>query len=349
MTNPKIDIKPWYQASVNETVTFFDTNLEKGLTGDSAVLRLKRFGENINPSVPIPVGNLCKTTVVRNGKLQAINLHHVVLGDVVSLQVGNRVPADLRLFKVNNLRIDEAILGTSGLPSVKNTFAITKNEPLNLQRCMAFCGTFVTQGHGLGIVVANGQKVAYLPTVKTARSLKINRITRRLNRLGVVVGDSKYLNILPKINTIIFDANLNDKDIAEVIRKIQLIKNLPCKFIVSDTQAKRLQQELFGSVMAEASKLAKQSNKQVIDTIDNTQFIVKSNDVDILKLLRILRSNGQKVALVADGQGTVAETQVADLSIIISDTAKDDFIFRAGLILPKFDVSTISSIFHNRF
>ncbi len=349
MADPKPVTKLWYQVSVAETAAFFDTSLKKGLSGESVARRLKRFGENTNPFVPDQIERLCKVSVIRNDKLQTVSLNHVALGDIVSLKVGDRVPADLRLFKVSHLEIDETALGTNGLPTAKNTYAIAKKEPLVRQKCMAFCGTFVAKGQGLGIVVAYGAKVAYLPPLKQLKSLKNNLSARRLKRFGVVASGLQDLGVLPKVELIIFDTDLPDQAIGDLVRKIQLIKNIPCKFITSSAQAKRLAQELTGAEMVEADKLTKQTAQQIAESVNRAQFITNIDEINSLKILRILRDDGEKIAWVTDGKKATSATQVADISIVIvSDASRDDVVFKAGLILPRFEASVLSSIFYNR-
>ncbi|OGO21028.1 MAG: hypothetical protein A2144_11000 [Chloroflexi bacterium RBG_16_50_9] len=97
--------------------------------------------------------------VMRDGKVKQIATRELVPGDVVLLEGGDRVPADLRLFSIKNLRIDEAALTGESVPEDKSTDAIPRpNLSPGQQLCMAFSGTFVTQGRGQGVVVATGQQ-----------------------------------------------------------------------------------------------------------------------------------------------------------------------------------------------
>ena len=89
---------------------------------------------------------------------QFINLpaDQLVPGDVVLLQSGDKVPADLRLFKVRELRIDEAILTGESVPVEKLTSPVEAAISIGDRKCLAYSGTFVSYGQGQGVVIATG-------------------------------------------------------------------------------------------------------------------------------------------------------------------------------------------------
>lgn len=95
-------------------------------------------------------------TVLRHGKRQEISAADVVPGDLMILTAGDRVAADLRLLQAKNLQIQEAVLTGESLPVEKDTAAVDDNMPLGDRSCMAYSGTLVSRGHGLGVVVATG-------------------------------------------------------------------------------------------------------------------------------------------------------------------------------------------------
>lgn len=99
-----------------------------------------------------------RALVRRNGSLQTINAEILVPGDVVLLQSGDRVPADLRLFKSRQLRIDESLL-TGESVAVEKFDKISGPDTVLAERYnMAYSGTLVTYGQGAGVVVATGNK-----------------------------------------------------------------------------------------------------------------------------------------------------------------------------------------------
>ncbi|KAA5598117.1 HAD-IC family P-type ATPase [Blastochloris sulfoviridis] len=97
-----------------------------------------------------------KVTVLREGVRRSIAAEEVVRGDIVLLEAGDRVPADLRLMRSRNLRIDEAILTGESVPVEKATDPVAAAAPLAERAAMAYSGTLVTGGQASGLVVAAG-------------------------------------------------------------------------------------------------------------------------------------------------------------------------------------------------
>lgn len=98
-------------------------------------------------------------TVLRDGVSKEVDSSMLVPGDVVTLLSGNKVPADLRLFRTKDLQISEAILTGESVPTEKNIQAeIAPDAPLGDRFTMAYAGTLVTYGQGTGIVVATSDQ-----------------------------------------------------------------------------------------------------------------------------------------------------------------------------------------------
>ncbi len=94
--------------------------------------------------------------VIRDGHQVSIHARELVPGDIVLMQSGDKVPADLRLFRVKGLQIQEAVLTGESMAVEKITEPIAKDSVIGDRICMAFSGTLVTHGQGTGIVVATG-------------------------------------------------------------------------------------------------------------------------------------------------------------------------------------------------
>ncbi|HBE92931.1 MAG TPA: carbonate dehydratase, partial [Gammaproteobacteria bacterium] len=94
--------------------------------------------------------------VMRDGRQITILAEELVPGDVVILQSGDKVPADLRLFRVKGLQIQESVLTGESMAVEKLTDPVAQETVIGDRRCIAFSGTLVTHGQGSGVVVATG-------------------------------------------------------------------------------------------------------------------------------------------------------------------------------------------------
>lgn len=95
-------------------------------------------------------------SVMRGGRRLTVAAESVVPGDLVVLEAGDRVTADLRLVKASNLKIDEAALTGESVPVDKGTGPVSADASLGDRAGMVYSGTFVAVGRGAGIAVATG-------------------------------------------------------------------------------------------------------------------------------------------------------------------------------------------------
>jgi Ca2+-transporting ATPase len=134
-------------------------------------------------------------TVVRDGVKSVLPAEELVPGDIVLLAPGDKVPADLRLFRVRELMIDEAALTGESLPVQKQTAVLELDAVLAERANMAYAGTLVTAGQGVGIVAATGDRsetgrisrmIAAAPDLSTPLTRKIARFSALM--LYVILG-----------------------------------------------------------------------------------------------------------------------------------------------------------------
>ncbi|MGC2165122.1 MAG: cation-transporting P-type ATPase [Gallionella sp.] len=112
-----------------------------------------------------------EATVLREGKRDVIPAEALVPGDIVLLQSGDKVPADLRLLNVKNLRIEEAALTGESTGVEKNSDAVDAQAVVGERYCMAYSSTLVVYGQGTGVVVG------------TADDTEIGRISTMLDEV----------------------------------------------------------------------------------------------------------------------------------------------------------------------
>lgn len=98
-----------------------------------------------------------EAVVVRGGEVMTVPGETLVPGDVVMLRPGDRIPADLRLFDVHNLRVEEAILTGESTVVSKSSAAIAGEKALGDRLNLAFSGTTVSSGTASGVTIATGR------------------------------------------------------------------------------------------------------------------------------------------------------------------------------------------------
>jgi magnesium-transporting ATPase (P-type) len=97
-----------------------------------------------------------RASVLRGGQRETVPAEEIVPGDLVILEAGDRVPADLRLIRARNLRIDEAILTGESVAVEKALDPVDAGAGLGDRLSIAYSGTFVAAGHATGVAVATG-------------------------------------------------------------------------------------------------------------------------------------------------------------------------------------------------
>ena len=99
-----------------------------------------------------------RASVIREGKRQTIEGEQLVPGDIVLLEAGDKLPADLRLLKTHRLQIQESILTGESMAVDKHPKPVATDTPLGDRFCIAYSGTTVTTGQGMGVVIATGSQ-----------------------------------------------------------------------------------------------------------------------------------------------------------------------------------------------
>lgn len=138
-------------------------------------------------------------TVYRDGQRQDINATDLVVGDVVFLEAGDNVPADLRIVSADNLRIEESSLTGETNSVIKTSDDITDPDvPLADRVNMAFASTSVTSGSGLGVVVATAEQTEIGKISQEVAQIKAKKtpLTKEIDHVGKVVS---YITIVASV------------------------------------------------------------------------------------------------------------------------------------------------------
>jgi Ca2+-transporting ATPase len=125
--------------------------------------------------------------VLRDGRRQTIPARDLVPGDIVFLEAGNYVPADMRLLEAVNLRIEEASLTGESVPAGKNAASVLdRNIPIGDRKNTAFMGTLVSYGRGRGVVTSTGMhtQLGLIAGMLQSVEGEVTPLQRRLDQLG---------------------------------------------------------------------------------------------------------------------------------------------------------------------
>jgi Ca2+-transporting ATPase len=129
--------------------------------------------------------------VIRDGHRQSIPASQLVPGDLVLLEAGNFVPADIRLIETVNLRIDESALTGESVPAQKDaSIHLRQDVPLGDQKNTAFMSTVVNYGRGKGFVVSTGMhtQIGMIAQMLQSVDREQTPLQRKLEQLGKSLG-----------------------------------------------------------------------------------------------------------------------------------------------------------------
>ncbi|HCE57785.1 MAG TPA: ATPase [Prolixibacteraceae bacterium] len=133
-----------------------------------------------------------KTLVRRNGEVKEINSQDVVPGDILILDTGRFISADIRLIESANLQIEESALTGESVPSDKDASQVLSDlkTPLGDRTNIAFMSTLVTHGRGVGVVIETGMntEVGKIANLINTEKKEKTPLEIRLDKLGKTLG-----------------------------------------------------------------------------------------------------------------------------------------------------------------
>ncbi len=157
-----------------------------------------------------------QTVVRRDGAERRVDVRDIVPGDIVTLGIGNVVPADVRLLETTHLECDEAVLTGESMPAAKSASTPPGDGADSLQPTCAFMGTIVHQGTARGVVVSTGSATAFgriavglgAPPAYTAFQIGLNEFSRLLVWIaGILTVSIFVINVImsrPVIDAVLF-------------------------------------------------------------------------------------------------------------------------------------------------
>ncbi|MFO7600051.1 MAG: cation-transporting P-type ATPase [Candidatus Desulfacyla sp.] len=127
--------------------------------------------------------------VQRAGRRQKVPARELVPGDVVFLQSGDKVPADVRLFEIRELRVDESTLTGESLPVQKEDVILSEETILSDRRNMAYSSTLVTHGACKGVVIATGDhtEIGRINEMISSAEVLATPLTRKIEHFSKIL------------------------------------------------------------------------------------------------------------------------------------------------------------------
>lgn len=142
--------------------------------------------------------------VIRENHDHSIPTPQLVPGDIIQLQPGDIVPADVRLLQVNQFSIDESVLTGESRPCLKTEKPLSQNLPIHEADNVAFAGSTILRGHAVGVVIATGLQ-AYMGTLArlTVETNRVSSFEKGMNTFSTFV-----LKLVSVTLILVFLANL---------------------------------------------------------------------------------------------------------------------------------------------
>jgi len=170
--------------SIKESLLIFSIVLAIALVGFFNEFKAEKTIEALSKLVGF------KARVRRGGKTIEVAADNLVPGDIVLLEAGQKIPADIRLLEVNELSVNEASLTGESLPVSKNNQPIVGEVSLGDQKCLLFAGTYISSGSGIGVVVATAQEteIGKIADLVSGVEAEATPMQQKLDDLGKKLG-----------------------------------------------------------------------------------------------------------------------------------------------------------------
>ncbi len=265
-----------------------------------------------------------KAIVIRNGREITIPSREVVPGDIIILEVGNKVPADARLIEAVNLRVDESILTGESVPVSKFTEPLEDpHTPIHERRNMVYMATTVVYGRGKAVVTATGMNTEF---GKIASMLQEEEeetpLQRKLEKFGRILAIViVFLSALAGLECLLEGASIIDMLLTAISLAVSAVpEGLPA--VVTVTLAIGVQR------MARKNAIVRRLSS--VETLGSSTVICTD-----------------KTGTLTKNEMTVREIYVWDRRVHVTGTGyepKGKFYLKNRVINPKEDVTLMKLI-----
>lgn len=251
-----------------------------------------------------------KAIVKRGGKDYQVDVKDLVPGDIVVLEEGEKVPADIRLLEVFNLTVSESSLTGESTPITKNTEVAKEERQINDQKNMVFSGTAIASGRGIGVVVNTGDSTEIGKIADSVAEIQRDEtpIQKRLNKIGKIIGISVLVISVVVFIFIVF--------FADEFIELSLIQRIIHSFIASIALAVAAIPEGLPAVVTVALALGTQR------MLKKNALVRKLNSIETLGSTDVIASD--KTGTLTKGEMTVTEIFTDEKTYTITGTGYEE-------------------------
>ncbi len=337
MNYPKQVKKNWHSSTVDELMDFFLTSKVTGLSSSEVFKRSQSLGTNTEGIISQTSSPFFKTACLRDKKRQNIPSVNLVLGDIVFLEKGKMVPADIRMIEVKNLALDQSLLNGSNAPAYKHSLAgLSKNTDAIEYKNMAYAGSFVINGDAKGVVVGVGPHTQAselnISSQKPSGGWRITRKIKNFARLGIVIQNSDILKQLKHIDTVIINLPLQADDYKELIRVLHSRMKKNIIICNSNKSTQNLGHSVAGIVHLGKQQFIEQSNKALLESDHTIMFFDDVSQAEIIRYAKLLKLKNRSVLCIDSGEDSQL-FQTGLITLAIASTAQDKSIFEADILI----------------
>ena len=318
--------KQWYRMTTSEVLEALSVDITKGVTIGKHTMYNKPF------FIPKNAWPLYVYKVLRNGAYTHIRADKLIVGDIIRFNIGDIVPATVRLLESRSLAVqDDNIIGGSGL-SYKHTFASKSLLPISDQKNMLFAGSRIQGGSAKGIVVGLAQQSKEIYVAKPMDCIK---------KPYILVKNSNVKSQLKHVTHVYFDDLQQPDEIVQLVQKLYLQKNIQVSFFVHDTVARNLTNSLPKTAFMHFS----QSTSLLPAGI---RVWVGLHVANKAKIIKKTTPRGATSMYVYRGNPYQAISKITDISATVTEHARQIAIYEADVLIPNISVATFSSILYNK-
>ncbi|MGQ9513968.1 MAG: cation-translocating P-type ATPase [Thermoproteota archaeon] len=274
-----------------------------------------------------------KARVLRNGREEVIPAREVVPGDIVSLEAGDRIPADGQLLEVVDIKVDEAVLTGESTPVEKIVGTIEENAPVSERKNSIFMATHVIYGRGKAVITSTGMNTEFgkiaemvqaMEEEETPLKQKLDRFAKKLG-IGVIA-----------ICAIIFALELYEIFVLGIHESSEAMRNIISAFETSVALAVSAVPEGLPAVVTVSLTLGAR------ELAKRNAVIRKLSSAETLGATTIICSD--KTGTLTKGEMTVRRIFVGGKAIEVTGVgyeSKGEFLFRGKKIKPE-DIEGLS-------